>query len=224
MLSWLPLLASSHVLGKIGGGCAPSSRCAAPRAQAVSTSMSTIDAAKLFGRLAEQTLYLDERVGACCHSACSDCEWRLPDGGYRFDILKSSVPKWIPCYLRRDFGDERGCHIPVWSSALFPDADVSTLSRAEFDERLHGLPYNSAMGPKGTVKEPALSEELLDSLWSWLNQDAADAMSIEASTFVRRLQDLSLAEDRDGVIGEGPDSLVWKEFAKGLGAAPFERF
>ena len=57
-------------------------RCPAPIAQAVSTSLSTVDAAKIFGRLAEKTLYLDETVGACCHSACSDCEWRTPGGGY----------------------------------------------------------------------------------------------------------------------------------------------
>ena len=27
---------------------------------------------------------------------------------------------------------------------------------------------------------------------------------------------MSLDENRDGAVGEGPDSLVWKEFAKGL--------
>jgi len=47
----------------------------------------------MFGRFAEKTLYLDKAIGACCHSACSDCEWREPDGGYRFDLLKAAVPK-----------------------------------------------------------------------------------------------------------------------------------
>ena len=55
--------------------------------------VATPDAAKLYGRIAEKQLFLDKDVGACCHSACSDCEWRLPDGGYRFDLLKSMVPK-----------------------------------------------------------------------------------------------------------------------------------
>lgn len=31
-----------------------------------------IDAARLYGRFAEKQLYLDAKVGACCHSACSD--------------------------------------------------------------------------------------------------------------------------------------------------------
>jgi len=82
-------------------------RCPAPIAQAVSTSLSTVDAAKIFGRLAEKTLYLDATVGACCHSACSDCEWRTPGGGYRWDVMKAQVAKWLPCYLTRDFADER---------------------------------------------------------------------------------------------------------------------
>ena len=82
-------------------------RCPAPIAEAVSTSLSTVDAAKIFGRLAEKTLYLDATVGACCHSACSDCEWRTPGGGYRWDIMKAQVAKWLPCYLTRDFADER---------------------------------------------------------------------------------------------------------------------
>ena len=103
----------------------------------VATSTSTADAAKLFGRLAEAQLYLDPTIGACCHSACSDCEWRDPEGGYRcamldlyparrtpprahehllsylrssVDLLKSTQPKWVPCYRERDFADERGSH------------------------------------------------------------------------------------------------------------------
>ena len=35
---------------------------------------------------------------------------------------------------------------------------------------------------------------------------------------------MSLAEDREGAIGEGPDFVDWKSFAKALGAAPFERW
>merc|ERR1740117_1973342 len=92
---------------------------------AVATEVSTADAAKLFGRLAEPVLYLDPTIGACCHSACSDCEWRDPEGGYRFDLLKAMQPKWVPCYRERDFADERGSHTTRWSSVLFPDGAES---------------------------------------------------------------------------------------------------
>lgn len=197
------------------------SRCPQPVAQAATASLTTLDAAKFFGRFAEQTLYLDGAVGACCHSACSDCEWRLPDGGYRFDLMKASVAKWVPCYLARDFGDERGCHTPVWASTLFPDGAAS-ISRADFDARVNAMEYVGAMGPKGTIKDAELSAEALDALWAALG----GGDELEAATMVAGLQALSLLEgdEREGVIGEGPDSLVWKEFAKGLGVAPFERF
>ena len=35
---------------------------------------------------------------------------------------------------------------------------------------------------------------------------------------------MSPAEDREGAIGEGPDFVDWKGFAKALGASPFERW
>ena len=105
-------------------------RCPAPIAQAVSTSLSTVDAAKIFGRLAEKTLYLDATVGACCHSACSDCEWRTPGGGYRWDVMKAQVAKWLPCYLTRDFADERAL---AFGYKILPECACSimlTTSRA----------------------------------------------------------------------------------------------
>ena len=184
--------------------------------------LATPEAAKLYGRVAEKQLYLDKRVGACCHSACSDCEWREPDGGYRFDLLKANFPKWLPCYLFRDFEDERGSHTPLWAEALFPEG-TTAVSRAEFAERFVALEYNEPMGPKGKIKEDMPSDEAIDALWAWLS-DGEEAESIEATTVLQRLQDMSLAEDREGSIGEGPDFVDWKSFAKALGAAPFERW
>ena len=187
--------------------------------------ISTPDACKLYGHLAENQLYLDKAVGACCHSACSDCEWREPGGGYRFDMLKANFPKWLPCYIERDFEDERGCHVPVWSSTLFPDGATGSVSRADFDARFRSLEFTMPLGPKGNVKpedaEP--SAEALDALWGWLcDGEASDA--VDAATALKRLQDMSLADDREGAIGEGPDFVDWKSFAKALGAAPFERW
>lgn len=187
--------------------------------------LATPEAAKLFGRFAEKELYLDKQVGACCHSACSDCEWRDPEGGYRFDLMKANFPKWLPCYLVRDFEDERGCHTPRWSSELFPDGADSSVSRADFAERLAALEFTEAMGPKGKIKADAaeLSDEAIDALWSYLcDGDAAEA--VDAASALKRLQDMSPDEDREGVIGEGPDFVDWKNFAKALGAAPFERW
>ena len=186
--------------------------------------LATPEAAKLFGRFAESQLYLDKHVGACCHSACSDCEWRDPEGGYRFDVLKSTVPKWLPCYLVRDFDDDRGCHVPTWSKALFPDGEGGRLSSVEFADRFAALDFAMPMGPKGAIKEDdAPSDEAIASLWSWLC-DGEERDDLDAATVLRRLQDMSLVTDREGAIGEGPDYVDWKSFAKALGAAPFERW
>ena len=211
----------------------PAIRCPSPVATATATAaLPTAEAAKLFGRFAEPVLYLDAAVGACCHSACSDCEWRDPGGGYRFDLLKSTVAKWLPCYTRRDFADERGCHTPRWAETLL--AGSERVTRDEFAERLLSLEYTAAMGPKGKVQaddsEPM--DSTVDALWRFLSgpavweagEGAAAPTELDSADVLRRLQDMSADASGDGAIGEGPDSVVWKEFAAALGAAPFEYF
>jgi len=174
------------------------------------SALSTRDACLLFGALAEPLVHLDPEVGACCHSACSDCEWRLPDGGYRFDVLKATKPKWVPCYLRRDFGDERGCHEPRWASALFPGGGEVT--RAQFGEALAGLGFEMPMGPRGSVgADGGMPESAADALWAWLAGDG-DALTPEGAR--TRLQAMAEDPQAEGAVGEGPDHLVWKEFAK----------
>lgn len=81
------------------------------------------------------------------------------------------------------------------------------------------------MGPKGTIKPDAtdVSPEAIETLWTYLC-DGAEAEELEAAAALKRLQDMSPDEDRDGAIGEGPDFVDWKAFAKALGAAPFERW
>jgi len=190
---------------------------------AVSTSLTAAEAAALFGRLAENKLYLDRDVGACCHSACSDCEWREPGGGYRFDMLTAQFNKWLPCYVFRDFEDQRGSHRPVWVSTLFPDEEAE-LTRERFDAELQAAPFPAMpLGPKGKlVAETAgLSPLVLDTFWSWL---AGDESTVSLGRVRERLQDMSLDANREGSIGEGPDSVDWKSFAKALGAPPFERW
>lgn len=201
-------------------------RCAPPAASATATAaLSPFEAAKLFGRFAEPVLFLDREVGACCHSACSDCEWREPGGGYRWDVMRSTVPKWLPCYLGRDFADERGEHTPRWAAALFPDGAASApIGRAEFGERFASVEWVAMpMGPKGAVKADAAepAAEALDALWGFLCEGADE---LGPAACVARLQDMNVEEDREGAIGEGPDQVDWKSFARALGVAPFERW
>jgi len=51
------------------------------------------EAVKLFGRLAEKYIMLDASAGLCCYSACSDCEYREPGGGYRMADQSAARPK-----------------------------------------------------------------------------------------------------------------------------------
>lgn len=193
------------------------------------TAVPTAEVAKLFGRFAEKVLYLDKEVGACCHSACSDCEWRMPDGGYRFDVLRAARPKWIPCYFSRDYLiNDGGCHVPQWASALFPEGlDMdTTISREAFDSRIQSLVYTAPMGPSGTIRsdDTDIASEALDLLWAWLSGGEPSATELKAGAILQRLQDMSPEEDRDGSIGEGPDSVDWKGFAHALGVDPRERW
>merc|ERR1719440_185059 len=107
-------------------------------------------------------------------------------------------------------------------AALF--ADGAPLARDAFGDRLRALEFGEMpMGPKGMVKpdDAELADATVDALWEFL---AAGSAELDAAACIARLQEMSLDENRDGAVGEGPDSLVWKEFAKGLGAAPFERW
>jgi len=225
MLHLLGLLPS---LVHLSPGCHPMLRShtrAHISASETTAALSTRDAAILFGKMAEQNLFLDAAVGACCHSACSDCEWRLPDGGYRWDVLRATKPKWLPLYFKRDFNDERGCGIPRWAAALFPAcvddiADKTPVTRAQFSEALTSLEFQMPMGPRGNIAAGAeLSDAAVDALWAYV-ADGADALAPAA--MCARLQAMAEDPNGDGAIGEGPDSLVWKEFAMGLGAKPFE--
>lgn len=214
MLACLPLSALGLQVPRA------SIRASAATAEA-STGVSTAEVAKLFGRFAENVLHLDRDVGACCHSACSDCEWRTPDGGYRWDVMKAMQPKWVGCYRERDFEDQRGCHAPKWATTLFAESD--DIGRDEFVARLRGMEYAEAMGPKGKVLDAMPSDEVLDLFWETLAGADAETLSFQsmrararplplltvtvtvtstrcpaANPDQERLQDMSLDENRDG--------------------------
>lgn len=79
------------------------------------------------------------------------------------------------------------------------------------------------MGPRGTIKQgdDKPSQEALTAFWAFL-VESADTLSLEQMR--RRLQSMSLDENKEGAVGEGPDSIDWKSFAIALGAAPFEKW
>jgi hypothetical protein len=90
------------------------------------------DCVILFGKLAEKYIVLDPSGGQCCYSGCSNCEYRLPGGGYIMSDQSSSRPKWIPTYVQRDPGSNKQLHISQWSQQLFPNDATKSIERSDF--------------------------------------------------------------------------------------------
>ena len=73
------------------------------------------EAAKLFGRFADNYLLLDvEGAGSpemmnCCHGGCDNCNY-----SHIFDNMTSGRPKWVPVYVNRKLIDGRD-HMSPWS-------------------------------------------------------------------------------------------------------------
>jgi len=225
-LSSLAAIRTGHpatcVSTHVARSCITRSRPLSASAEVTATTLSAEHAATLFGRLAESKLYLDPAVGACCHSACSDCEWRDPEGGYRFDTLSATKPKWLACYVLRDFADERGSHEPRWAAAIFGNGEAC-VSRDEFATALREMDFEMPMGPRGNIKpeQASLADEAVDAFWSYL---AGPDELLSRSTMLAKLQEMSSDPNRLGAVGEGPDFVDWKDFARALGAPPFERW
>jgi hypothetical protein len=94
------------------------------------------------------------------------------------------------------------------------------VSRAQFSDALASLEFQMPMGPRGNIAVGAeLSPAAVDALWEYV---AHGAEELAPAAMRARLQALAEEAGGNGAVGEGPDSLVWKEFAKGLGAKPFE--
>ena len=147
---------------------APQSTCLAQSADA--TAAAAVDpkeAVKLFGRLAEKYIMLDETAGMCCYSACSDCEYRLPDGGYRMADQSAARPKWIPHYVSRTINGKE--HVTKWSSELYQEGETA-LDQATFAERLVQLAYAPPLGgpfvgaSAATIEDSVVAERLFQTL------------------------------------------------------------
>ena len=159
---------------------------------------------KIFGRLAEKYIMLDESGGMCCYSACSDCEFRLPDGGYRMADQSSSRPKWIPVYEERAFEGLGKQHIAKWKTEIFTngpsvtkDEFVTALVDMEYVPPLGG-PYLAASAGK-QVESFIVAEKLFHLLADGKDKLARHKMSV-------RLKELA----------NGEQGLTWPAFQEAM--------
>jgi hypothetical protein len=165
------------------------------------------DAVKVFGRLAEKYIMLDESGGMCCYSGCKDCEYRLPDGGYKMADQSASRPKWIPVYEQRTFSGQGKDHVAKWKMGIYDANDKVFVTKDEFVEAIIGMDYAPPLGgpfvaasAASLVDDTTVVEHLFDILADGKDKLARFKMSL-------RLKDLA----------NGEQGLTWPAFQAALG-------
>ena len=190
------------------------------------------EAVKLFGRLAEKYIseylrakhdnrasfiltafnscrpldqVLDASAGMCCYSACTDCEYREPGGGYRMADQSAARPKWIPCYEDRNFEAQGKQHTTKWSSEIFNDGPVVT--KEQFVERLINLEFKPPLGGPFLAASAAAIED----------ESAAaalfDVLAGEKEKLTRFRMGKAMKE-----LANGEEGLTWAMFSEIMGA------
>ena len=159
---------------------------------------------KLFGRLAEKYIMLDESGGMCCYSACSDCEFRLPDGGYRMADQSSSRPKWIPVYEERKFEGLGKEHIAKWKTEIFTNGPAVT--KDEFVSALTGMDYVPPLG--GPYLAASAGKELDNAKAA---ERLFDLLAGGKEKLARHRMSVQLKE-----IANGEQGLTWPAFSSSL--------
>lgn len=162
------------------------------------------EAVKLFGRLAEKYIMLDESGGLCCYSACKDCEFRLPGGGYKLADQSAARPKWIPSYETRSANGKE--HTTKWSLEIFKQGERTAVDKQEFVQALCELDYAPPLGgpyvgaSAATIEDTVAAECLFDVLANGKEKLTKHRMST-------RLKELA----------DGEEGLIWTGFQKALG-------
>jgi hypothetical protein len=190
-------------------GCASrlGQRLCSSGAEVEETASVTIDpkeAVKIFGRLAEKYIALDSSGGNCCYSACTDCEYRLPGGGYIMADQSAARPKWIPNYESRNSNNRE--HISKWSSQIFNQGPAVT--KEEFVERVVSLDYVPPLGgpyvgaSSGTIEDVTAAQRLFDVMADGKAKLTKFKMSV-------RLKQLA----------DGEEGMTWQSFERVMGLA-----
>lgn len=168
------------------------------------TAIEPKEAVKIFGRLAEKYIMLDDSGGMCCYSGCTDCEYRLPGGGYRMADQSSSRPKWIPAYSTRSFPSLDKSHTTMWSERIFTDGPGVT--KDQFIERVIGMTFTPPLGgPYMSASSGALISDntIVAKLWDLL---AGDKLKLTKFRMETRIKELA----------GGSEGLVWSDFINAL--------
>lgn len=160
---------------------------------------------KLFGRVADKIVLMDESAGACCHSGCDGCPFR-----YSFDVLEAAAPKWITTYVTKTIGERE--HTPLLLTTAF--AGERRVTRDDFVRRVTAAGYTQPIGPAlgaveriGIKNAPELSPDIASAFFTALA--GADAETLTAPAAAKRLREWA----------GGKDGLMYDEFVVAIRAA-----
>eukprot|EP00531_Pseudo-nitzschia_arenysensis_P011534 CAMPEP_0116146500 /NCGR_PEP_ID=MMETSP0329-20121206/17197_1 /TAXON_ID=697910 /ORGANISM="Pseudo-nitzschia arenysensis, Strain B593" /LENGTH=217 /DNA_ID=CAMNT_0003642251 /DNA_START=45 /DNA_END=698 /DNA_ORIENTATION=+ len=161
---------------------------------------------KVFGRLAEKYIMLDESGGMCCYSACKDCEFRLPDGGYKMADQSAARPKWIPTYEERVFAGQGKEHTAKWKSEIFPEG-TTAVNKEEFAQAVAGLEFATPLG--GPFVSKSAGSCIEDTL---VAESLFEILAEGKDVLTRHKMGVAL-----GKLSEGESGLTWPKFSAALG-------
>lgn len=152
-----------------------------------------------------------------CYSACTDCEYRLPDGGYRMAEQSSSRPKWIVAYDHRSFPSTGKQHESKWSIDIFTSESDGVIShenhkspvvtREEFVSRLSQAKYTPPLGGPFVSASAAhtIDERLAVRLFEVLSQGKEKLTKHKMGVRIKQL-------------AKGEEGLTWNDFLEALGS------
>lgn len=169
-----------------------------------SVSMDPKEIVKLFGRLADKYILLDSSGGMCCYSGCTDCEYRLPGGGYRMTDQTASRPKWICSYDDRSFESSGKEHESKWSLELYKDGALA-VTKDEFVANMVEMKYNPPLGgpylgaSSAGIEDTSAVEQLFDIL-------AGEKEKLTKHRMGSRIKE----------IADGEEGLTWAGFSEKL--------
>lgn len=169
------------------------------------TAVEPKEAVKIFGRLAEKYIMLDDSGGMCCFSACTDCEFRLPGGGYKMADQSAARPKWIPSYEQRAFESMGKEHTSAWSTQIFTEGPC--VVKEEFVERVKEMKYVPCLGGPYTSASAAGIDD------DFVVEKFFDLLSEGEEKLTRHRMGKRIKE-----IGKGNEGLVWSDFIEALTA------
>ncbi len=172
---------------------------------AVDIELEPKEVVKVFGRLAEKYIMLDESGGMCCYSACKDCEFRLPDGGYKMADQSAARPKWIPVYEERVFSGQGKEHVAKWKSEIFPEG-TTVVTKEEFATAVSNLEFLTPLGGPFVAKSAGAIED------TTVAECLFDVLAGGKDKLTRHRMGLGLKE-----LSEGESGLTWPKFSAALG-------